>query len=110
MYERKPARLTGFDYSLSRYYFITICVKRPFHPFGSVEGGKMKLSDKGVIALEQWKWLKDQYPYIDLISFVIMPDHVHGIIYIDTDFYKHHVGNGNMDNVGNGRDRSLQGF
>ena len=53
----------------------------------------MILSREGIIALEQWKWLGDQYPYIDLISFVIMPDHVHGIIYIDT--------------VGNGRDRSL---
>jgi hypothetical protein len=91
-------------------------VKDHVHSFGSVEGGKMKLSDNGVIALEQWKWLKDQYPYIDLISFVSMPDHVHGIIYIDTDFYKYHVGNGrNVNvgngrnvNVGNGRDRSLQ--
>jgi putative transposase len=60
----------------------------------------MLLSDHGIIAMEQWYWLHDQYPYIDLISFVIMPDHVHGIIYIDTDFYNHYVGNG--------RDRSLQ--
>ena len=49
--------------------------------------------------MEQWYWLGNQYPFIDLISFVIMPDHIHGIIYIDTDFYKHYVGNG--------RDRSL---
>lgn len=53
----------------------------------------MLLSKKGNIALEQWHWLGNQYPYIDLISFVIMPDHVHGIIYIDA--------------VGNGRDRYL---
>ena len=59
----------------------------------------MLLSAHGIIAMEQWQWLGYQYPYIDLISFVIMPDHVHGIIYIDTDFYKHHVLNG--------RDRSL---
>ena len=48
----------------------------------------MKLSDNGIIAQEQWIWLKDQYSYFDLLSFIVMPDHVHGIIYIDTDFYK----------------------
>jgi REP element-mobilizing transposase RayT len=68
--------------------------------FGSIVKKSMLLSEHGIIAMEQWYWLHDQYPYIDLISFVIMPDHVHGIIYIDTDFYKHYVGNG--------RDRSLQ--
>jgi len=31
-------------------------------------------------------WLKDQFPYIDLISYIVMPDHVHGIIHINTDF------------------------
>lgn len=52
----------------------------------------MKLSQNGIIALEQWLWLGTQYPYIDLISFVIMPNHVHGIIYIVADFYNNYVG------------------
>lgn len=60
----------------------------------------MHLSRNGIIAFEQWKWLGNQYPYIDLISFIIMPDHVHGIIYIDGDYFNNYVGNG--------RDRSLQ--
>jgi putative transposase len=93
---RKLMRLSGFDYSANRNYFFTICVKNHLKPFGSIEKKSMVLSENGNIALEQWQWLGNQYPYIDLISFVIMPDHVHGIIYIDTDFY-----------VGNGRDRSL---
>jgi len=100
MHERKLTRLTGFDYSLSRHYFITICVQGHVHSFGSVENGIMRLSDNGNIANKQWIWLKDQFPYIDLISYIVMPDHVHGIIHIDTDFY--------YKNVGNGRDRSLQ--
>jgi REP element-mobilizing transposase RayT len=102
VHERKLTRLTGFDYSVSRYYFVTICVQDHSHSFGTIENKSMRLSQNGIVAMEQWLWLGIQYPYIDLISFVIMPDHVHGIIYIDADFYN--------DNVGNGRDRSLHKF
>jgi hypothetical protein len=124
MHERKLTRLTGFDYSVSRYYFITICVKDHINSFGSVENGTMRLSKNGIIAYEQWVWLKDQYHYIDLKAFIVMPDHVHGIVHIDSDYYNNHVGNGynnnvgngdnnnvgngDNNNVGNGRDRSLQ--
>jgi len=59
-----------------------------------VKNKTMHLSVNGIIAREQWNWLGEQYPYIELISFVIMPDHVHGIIYI---------------NAGMGRDPSLHG-
>jgi putative transposase len=82
MSERKLLRLPGFNYSASRYYFFTICVKGHAHSFGSIEKKSMHLSHSGIIAFEQWVWLGAQYPYIDLISFIIMPDHVHGIIYI----------------------------
>jgi putative transposase len=99
MPNRKLTRLTGFDYSLSRYYFITICVKGHIHSFGAVENGAIRLSENGIIAQKQLIWLKDQFPYIELISYIVMPDHVHGIIHINTDFYH--------ENVGNGRDRSL---
>jgi len=100
MYNRKLTRLSGFDYSGNRYYFVTICVKDHSSSFGKVENKSMQLSQNGIIAMEQWLWLGTRYPYIDLISFVIMPNHVHGIIYIDADFYN--------NDVGNGRDRSLQ--
>ena len=100
MQERKLNRLSGFDYSVSRYYSVTICVKAHSPSFGKIENKSMKLSQNGIIAMEQWLWLGTQYPYIDLISFVIMPNHVHGIIYIVADFYNNYVGNG--------RDRSLQ--
>lgn len=56
----------------------------------------MVLSQNGIIAQEQWHWLGEQFPYIELVSFIVMPDHVHGIIRI------------NDNGVGNGRDRSLQ--
>jgi REP element-mobilizing transposase RayT len=74
-----------------RNYFITIKVNGHHHGFGTITDKKMKLSGNGKIALEQWNWLGDRYPYIDLISFVIMPDHVHGIIHINTNYYIDHV-------------------
>jgi REP element-mobilizing transposase RayT len=76
-------------------------VKNHLHPFGSVENDTMRLSENGIIAHEQWTWMKDQYPYIELISFKVMPDHIHGIIYINADFYYMILGNMNNNNVGN---------
>jgi len=98
MHERKRLRLAGFDYSSRRHYFVTICVKEHKRSFGTIENKSMQLSSNGIIAMEQWNWLGNQYQYINLISFVIMPDHVHGIIFIDTDYY--------IDATGNGRDHS----
>jgi len=74
-----------------------MCVDNRIHTFGKIENKSMRLSANGIIAQEQWNWLAGQYPYIQLISFVIMPNHIHGIIFIDVNYY----------NVGNGRDRSL---
>jgi putative transposase len=107
MHNRKLIRLSGFDYSSDRNYFFTICVQSHIHRFGSIVNKSMVLSENGIIAQEQWYWLGNNYPYIDLISFVIMPDLVHGIFYIDIDFYKHHVGNGRDRSLHQNRDRSL---
>jgi len=94
MHNRKLPRLSGFDYSLSRYYFITTCVTGRVHSFGAIENGTMRLSENGIIAHKQWIWLKDQYPYVELISFIVMPDHVHAILHINKNCYKYTVGNG----------------
>jgi REP element-mobilizing transposase RayT len=91
MSERKLIRLPGFNYSVSRYYFFTIYAKNHNHFFGSIVNKSMHLSHNGIIAFKQWKWLGNQYPYIDLISFIIMPDKVHGIIHIDSDYYNHRI-------------------
>ena len=106
MRDRKLIRLTGFNYGAIWHYFFTICVKDHCNSFGNIKNKSMCLSSNGIIALEQWKWLGNQYPYIDLISFVIMPDHIHGIIYIDAGFYNRSILETDCDVV-NGRDRSL---
>ena len=87
MHNRKRLRLFGFDYSRQRYYYFTIVVKNHSHSFGIIKDKSVNLSTNGIIAREQWQWLGSQYPYIDLVSFIVMPDHVHGIIYINAGYY-----------------------
>ena len=64
----------------------------------------MHLSSNGIIAMEQWRWLGKRYSYADLISFVVMPNHVHGIIYINSNYY---AGNCHGVGVRNGHDLSV---
>ena len=81
--KRKLNRLDNFDYSIDNLYFITSLVKNRCHILGSVENGKMILNAFGHIAKEQWEWLSQRYPYVVMHEFVIMPDHIHGIIEIN---------------------------
>jgi putative transposase len=101
MHDRKLIRLPGFDYSSGRYYFITICVNDHINSFGFIRNKIMHLSENGIIAQDQWNWLGKQYPYLELVTFIVMPDHIHGVLYIDEGYYKKNPGR-------NCRDRSLQ--
>ena len=51
-------------------------------PFGDIENQKMILNSFGEIVKKQWFWLAEQYPYTELHAFVVMPNHIHGIIEI----------------------------
>ena len=93
--ERKLNRLAGFDYSTGGYYFVTISTKNRINYLGNIMDGQMILNTYGQIVEHQWIWLQKQYKYVQLDEYVIMPNHIHGIIIIDPV-------------VGNGRDHSLQ--
>jgi hypothetical protein len=80
IHNRRSIRLRGYDYSSVGSYFITICVQDKKCIFGKIHNGKMILNEYGKIAHESWKWLEQQYDYIRLYEFVIMPNHFHGII------------------------------
>jgi REP element-mobilizing transposase RayT len=80
---RKRNRMAGYDYSQNALYFITICVKDRICCFGKVVNGQMECNEYGDIAHLQWQWLFSQYPYIVSHAFVVMPNHVHGVIEID---------------------------
>ncbi|MFD2515206.1 transposase [Pontibacter locisalis] len=81
--DRKRNRMLGYDYSREGLYFVTSCVQGRACVFGHVAEEEMVLNKYGQIATQQWHWLAAQYPYLVLHAFVVMPNHVHGIIEID---------------------------
>ena len=83
MKERKSNRLKNYDYSKNDYYFITICTKDRIHYFGEIRNGKMILNKFGKIIKQQWLCLENRFDYVKLDEFVMMQNHIHGILIID---------------------------
>jgi len=79
----KSARLPDFDYSMNGMYFITICTKGRLPFFGEIVDGGMKINSVGTIVEECWFDLPNHYPNLILDEFVVMPNHIHGIMIID---------------------------
>jgi len=80
MKTRKHIRLRNFDYSSQAWYFITICTKNRRHTLGAIENGQMHLSPIGKQAYLYWNEIPKHFPHIELGEFIIMPNHIHGII------------------------------
>ena len=81
-YRIESARLEKWDYSTPGYYYVTICVQNKQQHFGSITQGAMIFSNNGGIAEKHWRDIPNRYPFSRLDEFVIMPNHVHGIIQI----------------------------
>jgi putative transposase len=81
-HHRKIIRLKEFDYSLLGAYFVTICTFDKMSLLGKIEHGEMNLSQQGTVAHQCWKELPEHFQNIILDVFVVMPNHVHGIIII----------------------------
>lgn len=82
-------RLPGYDYAQPGWYFVTLCTKNRRELFGVVENGKPFVNQYGKIVAEAWWDLPKHYSCI-LDAFVIMPNHVHGIIQIPDRIYVPH--------------------
>lgn len=82
-YRIPSARLPGWDYGSNAAYFVTICTKDREHFFGKIVDEKMRLSEIGKIANDYWLEMPKHFPFVILDEFVIMPNHVHGIIIIN---------------------------
>jgi len=92
-HERKPMRLPQYDYSLSGAYFITACTKGREFLFGSSE---TKLAVESA-----WHSVLDVFANIELDEFVVMPNHVHGIVWIKGEgSYRLHPGTWKNDSIG----------
>ena len=79
---RKLIRLQGFDYSQPGLYFVTIVVKERQTLLGEIVGEEMEPNNLGRMVANTWEWLGDQYPHVELDEYVVMPNHIHGIIVI----------------------------
>ena len=77
---RRSLRLRGYDYAQAGAYFVTICVQGRACLFGAIAEGSMCLNVAGELAADLWSRLPARYPDIDLDQFVIMPNHIHGIV------------------------------
>lgn len=78
--QHKQYRLKTHDYAQAGYYFVTICVRNHQCLFGEVENEKVNLSQIGIVAQRFWRKIPKVFPNVTLDAFVVMPNHVHGII------------------------------
>jgi REP element-mobilizing transposase RayT len=85
-YRIASARAQWWDYGWNGAYFITICTANREHFFGEVEGGKMNLSAIGHFVNSCWYEIPKHFPFVELGDFVVMPNHIHGIVIIDKPF------------------------
>ena len=81
-HKRKSIRLRGYDYTRAGAYVITICAHNRACVFGEIRGGVMQLNDWGQIGADAWAAIPDHFAHATLDAFVVMPNHVHGIVWL----------------------------
>jgi len=81
-HHRRSIRLKGYDYAHAGAYFVTICTQDRECLFGGIIAGEMRLNDAGHMVYRIWNDLSVKYLGIETDEFVVMPNHVHGIIVI----------------------------
>lgn len=82
-HNRRSIRLQGYDYSQNGAYFVTICAQNRECLFGEIKSGKMLLNKYGLIVHNEWGRTGEIRGNITLDEFVVMPNHIHGIIIIN---------------------------
>ena len=85
LHHRRSIRLKGYDYAQSGAYFVTIVTYGRIPLFGEIVDGVMSLNDTGQSIRDDWEWLGLRYPQVTLDEYVVMPNHLHGIIVLTDD-------------------------
>ncbi len=83
IFRQQSLRIHHYDYSQPGWYFVTICTKNRKEYLGNIETAKMSLSEIGVVAERYLKGISNHFPNAELDEYVVMPNHVHGIIVIN---------------------------
>lgn len=84
---RKKNRFSGYDYSRNGVYFVTICTRGQRYFFGKIEKGEMVLNELGKVVEKNWREIPKHFPSVSLGEFVVMPNHMHGIVILETEFF-----------------------
>ena len=79
-YRISSARLQNWDYGWNASYFVTICTQNREYYFGDIVNTTMQLTEIGEIAQKYWLEIPNHFPFVELGEFIVMPNHVHGII------------------------------
>ena len=77
---RKSLRIANYDYSTPGSYFVTICLNDRKPILSTVDDSGVQLSDIGLMIAEVWNSIPERFPTVVLDAFVVMPDHIHGIV------------------------------
>jgi REP element-mobilizing transposase RayT len=82
-HRRRSIRLPGYDYTRAGAYFITLCTHHHEGLLGDIVNGIVRLNPMGEIALDEWARTEQMRPRVTIDAFVVMPDHLHGILVIE---------------------------
>jgi REP element-mobilizing transposase RayT len=88
IHHRRSIRLQGYDYSQSGAYFVTICTFQRQHLFGEIRDRTMQLNVVGQMVSAIWQNIPQHFSSVELDEFILMPDHLHGIIIISEEIKK----------------------
>lgn len=83
--QRRPLRIPGYDYTCSGAYFVTLCVEHRTALLGDIVDGQMLVNDAGLMVERAWLDLPNYYPGVKVDICQIMPDHFHGILWLEND-------------------------
>ena len=84
-HHRRSIRLPGYDYASPGAYFVTIVTYHLVCLFGKIQNDEMQLTNLGQIVEEHWRVIPEHFPNVELGTFVVMPNHIHGIIILHAD-------------------------
>ncbi|HKY56308.1 MAG TPA: transposase [Anaerolineales bacterium] len=84
-HHRRSIRLKRYDYSQAGAYYVTVVTQGRECLFGEIIDGAMHLNEYGEIVQKWWNEIPNHFPNVELGAFIIMPNHVHGIIFITTE-------------------------
>jgi len=83
-HDRRSLRLEDYDYAATGAYFVTVCTQNRACLFGEVVNDAMQVNEYGDVVSRCWEKIPDHFANVELDAFVVMPNHVHGIIALTT--------------------------